>query len=423
MSAPLWLFIWVMFLAFAWYRLRLYLHYFQQEEYDAPRFLKWIVTSGSYDRRVSIFIALLAVLAEFLPRLQVGWVASAVVAGLLLSTAWRERKPLPNAKKPLVMTARAKRIYAIAFVYAAGMGLAFSFLYLSPLWWIIPIQLMPLMLAFAVWTLAPQERFVQKKYWQEAHEKLGRLAPKVIGITGSFGKTSTKHILSHVLENASSGLATPGSVNTPMGIARIVREQLRPEHRFFVAEMGAYGPGSIDRLCQLAPPDLAIITAIGKAHYERFKTLETVATAKFELAEATVARGGKVIVTEDVLTFAPARAFADRHPDAMIVCGRSSDVDIRIIEEAQTVEGLSIAIEWQGVRHDLSVPLFGLHHVENVALVFAAACTYGADPETVTLALKSAPQITHRLEVKPGPNDSVLVDDAYNSNPKASHRH
>lgn len=418
MSAPLWLFIWVMFLAFAWYRLRLYLHYFQQEEYDAPRFLKWIVTSGSYDRRVSIFIALLAVLAEFLPRLQVGWVASAIVAGLLLSTAWRERKPLPNAKKPLVMTARAKRIYAIAFVYAAGMGLAFSFLYLSPLWWIIPIQLMPLMLAFAVWTLAPQERFVQKKYWQEAHEKLGRLAPKVIGITGSFGKTSTKHILSHVLENASSGLATPGSVNTPMGIARIVREQLRPEHRYFIAEMGAYGPGSIDRLCQLALPDLAIITAIGKAHYERFKTLETVATAKFELAEATVARGGKVIVTEDVLTFAPARAFADRHPDAMIVCGRSSDVDIRIVEEAQTVEGLSIAIEWQGVRHDLAVPLFGLHHVENVALVFAAACTYGADPETVTLALKSAPQITHRLEVKPGPNDSVLVDDAYNSNPK-----
>ena len=116
--------------------------------------------------------ALLAVLAEFLPRLQVGWVASAIVAGLLLSTAWRERKPLPNAKKPLVMAARAKRIYAIAFLYAAGMGLAFSFLYLSPLWWIIPIQLMPLMLAFAVWTLAPQERFVQKKYWQEAHEKL-----------------------------------------------------------------------------------------------------------------------------------------------------------------------------------------------------------------------------------------------------------
>jgi UDP-N-acetylmuramoyl-tripeptide--D-alanyl-D-alanine ligase len=418
MSAPLWLFIWVMFLAFAWYRLRLYLHFFQQQEYDAPRFLKWIVTSGSYDRRVSIFIALLAVLAEFLPRLQVGWVASAIVAGLLLSTAWRERKPLPNVKKRLVMTPRAKRIYAIAFVYAAGIGLAFSFLYLSPLWWIIPIQLMPLTLALAVLSLAPQESLVQRKYWREAHEKLARLEPKVIGITGSFGKTSSKHILFHVLENTSSGLATPGSVNTPMGIARIMREQLRPEHRYFIAEMGAYGPGSIDRICQLAPPDLAIITAVGKAHYERFKTLDTVATAKFELAKATVTRGGKVIVTEDVLSFAPARAFADRHTDAIIVCGRGKDADLRIIDNAQTKNGLSISIEWRGEHHELSIPLFGLHNVENIALVFAAACTYGADPETVSLALKSTPQITHRLEVKVGHNEAVLIDNAYNSNPK-----
>ena len=418
MSAPLWLFIWVMFLAFAWYRLRLYLHFFQQQEYDAPRFLNWIVTSGNYDRRVSIFITLLAVLAEFLPRLQVGWVATAIVAGLLLSTAWRERKPLSNVKKKLSMTPRAKRIYAVAFLYAAGMGLAFSFLYLSPLWWIIPIQLMPLTLAFAVWTLAPHESFIQRKYWREAHEKLARLEPKVIGITGSFGKTSSKHILFHVLENVSNGLATPGSVNTPMGIARIMREQLRPEHRYLIAEMGAYGPGSIDRICQLVPPDLAIITAVGKAHYERFKTLDTVAIAKFELAEATVSRGGKVIVTEDVLSFAPARAFADRHTDAMVVCGRSEDNDLRIIGEAQTVDGLSISIEWREELHELSVPLFGLHHVENIALAFAAACTYGAKPETVALALKTTPQITHRLEIKSGPNDSVLIDDAYNSNPK-----
>ena len=80
-----------------------------------------------------------------------------------------------------------------------------------------------------------------------------------------------------------------------MGIARIVRERLKPEHRYFIAEMGAYGPGSIERLCQLAPPDMAIVTAIGMAHYERFKTLDTVASTKFELAEAAVARGGNVV--------------------------------------------------------------------------------------------------------------------------------
>jgi UDP-N-acetylmuramoyl-tripeptide--D-alanyl-D-alanine ligase len=81
---------------------------------------------------------------------------------------------------------------------------------------------------------------VQRRYWTEAHEKLGKLRPTVIAITGSYGKTSVKHILGHVLETAAPTLITPGSVNTAMGIARIIREQLRPHHRYLVVEMGAY---------------------------------------------------------------------------------------------------------------------------------------------------------------------------------------
>ena len=417
MSAPVWLFIWIIFLIFAARRLILLLHVFQQEEYDAPRFLKWIVSSRSYDKRLSVNILLLVAVAYFIPRLG-GWILPAIVGGFLLTAAWRERNPLKDAKKKLVLTARAKRILIVAMLYAAAMGFAFSYLYLPPILWLVPIQAMPLMLAFAVWTLAPQEAYVQRRYWREAHEKLDRLEAKVIGITGSFGKTSAKHILSHVLEAASTGLATPGSVNTPMGIARIVREQLRPEHRYFIAEMGAYGPGSVDRLCQLAPPDFAVITAIGKAHYERFKTLETVASAKFELAEATVARGGKVIVTEDVLSHAPARAFANRYPDAIIVCGESETCDLRIVTQSQTKEGLSLSLTWKGGTYEFTVPIFGIHQITNIALVFAVACAYGADPESVALVLKSTPQITHRFEVKPGPNGAALVDDAYNSNPE-----
>lgn len=417
MSAPLWLFIWVMFMAFAARRLIIYLHVFQQEEYDPRRFFSWMMDTRSFDRRLSIGILMLVFIAYFLPRIT-GWVATAIVGGLFLSAAWREQNPLKNAKKKLVLTARAKRILAIALIYAGAMGFVFASFYLQPIWWLIPVQLMPVMLVLAVWTLSPQEGIVQRRYWREAHEKLQRLEPKVIGITGSFGKTSTKHILSHVLEATSTGLATPGSVNTPMGITRIIREQLRPEHRYFIAEMGAYGPGSIDRLCALAPPDLAIITAIGKAHYERFKSLDTVAAAKFELAEASVARGGKVIVTEDVLSFEPSRQFAERHPDAMIVCGTGEGCALRIVAQSQSKDGLSVTLEWQGVAHTLSVPIFGMHQVTNIALTFAAACSFGADPETVALALKSTPQIVHRLEVKPGPNGAALVDDAYNSNPE-----
>ena len=139
MTAPLWLFIWIMFMAFAVRRLILYLHVFQQEEYDAPRFLKWVVTTGSFDKRLSLWVASLLVIMMFFAHLQ-GWVAGAIVGGLFISAAWRERNPLKDAKKKLVLTARAKRIMAIAIIYAGALGLVFAFLYLQPIYWLIPIQ-------------------------------------------------------------------------------------------------------------------------------------------------------------------------------------------------------------------------------------------------------------------------------------------
>src|SRR5260370_4632974 len=98
-----------------------------------------------------------------------------------------------------------------------------------------------------------------------------------------------------------------------MGIARVVRERLGAHHRYLVVEMGAYGIGSIRRLGELTPPKLGIITAIGKAHYERFKSLDAVAKAKFELAEAARDNGGTAIVAEDALEFDWPREFVARH--------------------------------------------------------------------------------------------------------------
>src|SRR5206468_4274303 len=146
-----------------------------------------------------------------------------------------------------------------------------------------------------------------------AHSKLQRLNPVVIGVTGSYGKTSVKHILGHVLETAGPTLITPGSVNTAMGIARVIRERLAPHHRYFVVEMGAYGIGSISRLCALTPPKIGIISAIGKAHYERFRSLEAVARAKFELAEAVRDNAGTIIIAADTMEFAWPRQFAEQH--------------------------------------------------------------------------------------------------------------
>ena len=179
----------------------------------------------------------------------------------------------------------------------------------------MPLWAVPFTLVLGNILMMPLESRTQRKFWTEAHTKLKRLRPMVIGITGSFGKTSVKHILGHILSMHARTLYTPGSVNTVMGNTRIIREQLKPGVRYFIAEMGAYGIGSIKRLCDLTPPDFGILTTIGEAHYERFKSLETVAQAKFELSEAVIAKDGKMIVGEEVLAQQYAVDYMNAHRD------------------------------------------------------------------------------------------------------------
>jgi UDP-N-acetylmuramoyl-tripeptide--D-alanyl-D-alanine ligase len=376
------------FIIFAGRRLLTYLHLFQQEEYDNGRFLVWLFRVTAFDRRLSA-----ALIALF------------------------EGDPRKTAKKKLAMTARATRIYVVALVLIALAGALAAIASRQALIWLIPVQLAPLALVAANLLLTPFEARTQRRYWNEAHDKLRRIDPMVIAITGSYGKTSVKHILGHILETAAPTLITPGSVNTAMGIARVVRERLQPHHRYLVVEMGAYGPGSIRRLCALTPPKMGIVTAIGLAHYERFKSLETVAEAKFELADAVAAQGGTVIAAADTLAFAAPRRFAEAHPGMMVTVGAEAGAAVAMTDLGQGADGIAVNVTWQGTSYQLRAPLYGVHQGRNIALAFAAACTLGVAPEDVVASLRTTPQIAHRLEVKRQGNGAVLIDDAYNSNP------
>ncbi len=412
------IFAWIGFVLFAALRLLTYLHIFQQEEYDGARFLKWLLKSRAWDRRLSLALVALSVVelilpAGFAPR----GLFVALVGLLCLGAAALERDPRKTAKKPLAMTARAKRIYAIALALLMIVGIGAALASDWAAMWIVPVQLVPLALVSANLALAPFEARVQRRYWDEARATLQRYDPIVIGITGSYGKTSVKHILGHVLETAAPTLITPGSVNTAMGIARIVRERLAAHHRYLVVEMGAYGIGSIRRLCELTPPKLGVITAIGKAHYERFKTLEAVAKAKFELAEAARDNDGTAIVAADTLEFAWPREFVARHRDRVVTVGSEAADDLIIDSLRQEADGIVAEVQWRGARYVLRAPLYGLHQGRNVALAFAAACNLGLAPEDVVASLRSTPQIAHRLEVKRQGDGAIVIDDAYNSNP------
>lgn len=403
------------FLVFAVRRLMSYLHIFQQEEYDGSRFLPWLVRTRSVDKKLSAIIVVIAVIGLLAPQFDL-WLALALAAAFV-GFFCLEADPRKAAKKKLVLTARAKRILGVAFATSAIAALALSLLQ-APLWtWLVLLHVLPLFLVIANLLLTPVEQRIQQGFWREAHDKLLARKPIIVGITGSFGKTSVKHILGHVLEMHAPTLLTPGSVNTPMGIARIVREQLDARHQNFVCEMGAYGPGSIERLCRLAPPDIGVITAVGHAHYERFKSLDVVAQTKFELAQAVVAKNGKVIVAEQVLAFAPAQKFVAAHRAHITTVGTGEQADLRVMAIRQTAAGTEADVQWQGKPYTIKAPLYGAHHGTNLALAFAAAAVMGIAPDSIVFSLATTPQIRHRLEVKREPNGSVLIDDAYNSNP------
>ncbi|MCB9982480.1 MAG: UDP-N-acetylmuramoyl-tripeptide--D-alanyl-D-alanine ligase [Rhodospirillales bacterium] len=416
------------FIAFAGKRGLTYMHVYQQEEYDSPRLLNWIWKNKAFDKRLSLMVAISSGLIFFIPPLFVNFLIFTAMA----FATYREKDPRKDSKKKLVATARAKRIFFPAY-FLSVLAASWCFLPIMPMpWvWILNIHLIPFTILFVNMLLAPFEDVNQKKFWSEAHNKVLDYQPTVIGITGSYGKTSVKHILGHILKSQAPTLVTPGSVNTPMGISRIIREQLEPEHKYLIVEMGAYGRGSIERLCKLTPPDFGIITAVGHAHYERFKSLETVAETKYELAEAVVARGGKVVVHDRTLRFDYTRAMKAQNQNQFIVCGEAPDVDkakqidksylqkgdLEIHKIIQGGKGLEVRFTWKNVTYNVEAPLFGIHHGHNLAMAFVAAFELGVSSKDIQAALPSLPQIEHRLEVRKQSGGLTIIDDAYNSNP------
>lgn len=427
------------FMGFAAKRGMTYMHIYQQEEYDSARLISWIWKNKVFDKRLTFGIALVSISAVFvLPLLGSAFVGQhqlfinfALFVFMAFAT-YREKDPRKDSKKKLVATARAKRIFFPAYIITV-LAATWCFLPMMPMpWiWIVNIHLIPLVIMFVNLMLSPFEEMNQKKYWNEAHNKVMDIQPTIIGITGSFGKTSVKHILGHILKSQAPTLITPGSVNTPMGISRVIREDLEQDHKYLIVEMGAYGRGSIARLCKLTPPDFGIITAVGHAHYERFKSLETVAETKYELAEAVLSRGGQVVVHERTLRFEYARNMAEENRNQFIVCGEAAEAvkqknaeksylqkgDLEISQIIQTAKGIEVRFNWKKVSYNVEAPLFGLHHGHNLAQAFVTALELGVSSADIQAALQSIPQIEHRLEVRKQTGGLTIIDDAYNSNP------
>lgn len=404
----------VVFALLAWCRLLAYLRYFQQEGYEAGRFLRWTHIRPLGDPALWISLGCLWLAS----RSVIG--AAAVFIGGVLLLASLQPDPRRSGKIQLNVTWRATRILTVASVFAAivwavvawfaGGSDAIAAFAASA----VVTLAVPLVLVAANAALQPYEAGVQRDYETDASEHVRTYAPFVVGITGSYGKSSSKSMLAQLLRLHGPTLAASGSINTLMGVTRHIRENLVPGHRYMVVEMGAFKTGSIRRLCQLTPPTAALVTAVGDMHLERFGSTDAIVTAKRELAEA-LPPGGLLVVNAD----SPgALKIAQTTPERRVLLyGETSTEPLatRLEQVSFARAGTSFVLRTGDRAYEAFTPLLGRPIVLNLTGAFTLATAVGVDPDLAIAAFRTLTPVSNRLEVVEE-RGITWIRDAYNSN-------
>ena len=406
------------------------IHMLQQNSYRIPRYWRYLQKNdvGSAWRLTDvamIFIALSRLL-DF--RLVVFLVA--LLSLYKIGSILRKKH-----KKPLVFTKRVWRIYSVTACIGIGLFLWAVFkLGFEPDAWgyytgpTLTVSILLLMTIFSwfivilsIVILIPVEHSINRKYWKEA-DKILKAMPdlKIIGITGSYGKTSTKHFLERILSEKYDVVITPGSYNTTMGVIRTVREILKPYNNIFICEMGAKQGGDIKEICDLVHPEIGIVTAVGPMHLETFKNIENVQATKFELIDSLPSKGLAVI--NDDFEFCRNRKVenveCERYATLQELKGKE---DFWAEDIKYSISGTSFLMKGKdGYKLEIQTKLLGDCNVSNLMAGIIVAKNLGLSDEEIKRGVAAIEPVEHRLSMKHTIGGVTILDDAFNSNPDGS---
>jgi UDP-N-acetylmuramoyl-tripeptide--D-alanyl-D-alanine ligase len=301
---------------------------------------------------------------------------------------------------PLAWTPRLRRVAVLAglmvtAVYWAGAVIESGFLLALGLF------LLPAVIDIALLVLSPIERMLGNHWVDQAAARLRASGARVVAITGSYGKTTTKQYVAHLLAGSFRTVASPASFNNRMGLARAINEHLVPGTEVFVAEMGTYGPGEIAELTGWIPPEVAAMVAIGPVHLERFSTVERIVASKAEILDR--ARVGVIAVDHPLL----AELAAERATsiEVITVSGEGADARVSIRDGVIQVDGVEMA---KMPRDAFEV---------NLAVALGIGVALGVDAGDLASGLDGLPRPEHRQTVTRSERGFNVIDDTFNSNP------
>jgi UDP-N-acetylmuramoyl-tripeptide--D-alanyl-D-alanine ligase len=252
----------------------------------------------------------------------------------------------------------------------------------------------------------------------------GKFDPRIIGITGSVGKSTSKELVRTVLSRRFNTLASEGNLNNEIGLP-LTLLNLTAAHERVVLEMGMYALGEIALLCDIAQPQVGVVTNVGPTHLERLGTVERIAQAKTELVQALplaaeeMGQGGVAILNQDdplVL------AMANETRARVFTYGLSPEADLWASDVTSAgLEGIRFVFHYQGETIHVRVPLLGRHSVHTALRATLVGLVEGLDWEEIIGGLQSLPSMAQlRLVAVPGPNESILLDDTYNASPAST---
>lgn len=326
-----------------------------------------------------------------------------------------EIKTGKSYKTPLVFTDRIKRLYTTSLLlYIVGITVSVIFMPNH----VTVVAALGLLFSNVVMLIAnivntPLEKSINRYYYNDA-KKIIRSNKNliVIGITGSFGKTSTKNYLANLLAEKYNVLVTPGNFNTLLGVVRTIREQLRPYHQVFIVEMGAKQQGDIQEICDLVQPSIGIITAVGEMHLETFKCVENIQKTKFELINSLKESGLGIINIDSQLAF----EFKGITSNCKLL---TYAIERNAMLKAENVEYNANGISFTADGDEFASRLLGAGNLLNMLAAIAVAKHLSVPVAKQKSAIARLQPVEHRMSMRRA-NGITVLDDAYNSNPQGA---
>lgn len=410
------------------YRGRFFLHIFQLEGYKAGEYWHWMRhhwTENVLTYEHGLLNLLVLVLFVFFRTDITRSAATIIITSFAFFWIMPVKPYRKKQKKPFVLTPRMMRLTAIFVVFSILLpvwgtvityqySILFLDIYVLAFTWIIADVLLAFWIFPAALIMYPFEQSVQSHFKNMAKNKIRKMSGlKVIAITGSYGKTSTKFIIRDILKERFSVCATPGSYNTPMGICKVINNDLQSIHQVLILEMGARYKGNIKELCDIAQPDISVVTNIGFAHLETFGSQKAIQSTKGEIVENTKMNGLSVLNGDDPLVLEMEKLRSDVEFCKAGI--ESGDIIAKDIQYDSAGCRFTVSLP-DGQEERIQTSLLGKHNIQNILLGISVGYKLGLRLKTMALAIQKIQPVEHRLELK-NLDGKIIIDDAFNSNP------